>query len=164
MKRMIDKLPEGAVIYATRPLGHNYTYTRDDGYKVKCYGTISDTPRLRIYLEDSSQEQTVTIQYHRTFSSGNILSTWRAWTKFLNKNSQFAGRIVRIESTNRKWRETVDYGAAQANLSFGESGRGKSCILKPLAEEHALPYFDCTLNEENEESTNRREFPTNSEK
>ena len=49
---------------------------------------------------------------------------------------------------NSKWRETVVYGAAQANLSFGESGRGKSGILKPLAEEHTLPYFDCTMVED----------------
>ena len=102
MNNMIEKLPEGAVIYATRPLGHNYTYTRADGHKVKCYGNISDTPQLRIHLGGDGDEQTITIQYHRTFDSGNVLCTWRAWTKFLNNNSQFAGRIVRIESINRR--------------------------------------------------------------
>ena len=111
MNSMIEKLPEGAVIYATRPLEYGFTYTRNDGQKVKCYGKISDTPRLRIYLGSEKPlavsgyipiPQTITIQYHRTFSSGNVLSTWRAWTKFLNNNSQFAGRIVRIESTNRR--------------------------------------------------------------
>ena len=98
-------LPEGAVVYVTHPLGHSYTYTRDDGHKVSCYGKISDTPQLCIHLGEycgCGDEQTITIQYRRTFDSGNILSTWRAWTNYLNKHSQFAGRIVRIESTNRR--------------------------------------------------------------
>tara|TARA_R110002110_G_scaffold55790_1_gene159086 strand:+ start:215 stop:523 length:309 start_codon:yes stop_codon:yes gene_type:complete len=41
-----------------------------------------------------------------------------------------------------------DIGEAQPNMTFGESGRGKSGILKPLAEEHTLPYFDCTMVED----------------
>jgi hypothetical protein len=83
----------------------SYSYTRDDGHKVKCYGKISDTPQLCIRLGEycgCGDARTITIQYHRTFCSGNILSTWRAWTKYLNKHSQFAGRIIRIDSTNRR--------------------------------------------------------------
>ena len=103
--------------------------------------------------------------------------------KLVEKFPRDIERVLEYRKSMADLATGVDIGEAQPNMTFGESGRGKSGILKPLAEEHALPYFDCrlseederfegmtcpqvfdALNEENEGSTNRREFPTNSEK
>ena len=74
-----------------------YTYTRDDGFIVACHGGINETPMLRITLSDSPD---IHIQMNVTYlDKGQTLNTWRSWTKFLNKHSRFAGKIMRIEST-----------------------------------------------------------------
>ena len=91
-----------AMVYATHPLAHNYTYTRTDGYEVNCYGNINDTPQLSIHLGGDEGEQTITVQFYRIFASGNVLSTWRSWTNYLNKHSRFAGKIMRIESISNQ--------------------------------------------------------------
>ena len=39
----------------------------------------------------------------------------------------------------------TEVGEAQPHMRLGEIGHGKSGILKPLAEEHEIPYFDKSL-------------------
>ena len=81
-----------------------FSYTRDDGFTVTCHGEIGETPQLRIILSDSPD---IDIQMGVTYlDKGQTLKTWRAWTKFLNKHSQYASRITRIESTNRSLKTT----------------------------------------------------------
>ena len=88
-----------AKIFLTDPTAV-FSYTRDDGFTVTCHGEIGETPQLRIILSDSPD---IDIQMGVTYlDKGQTLKTWRAWTKFLNKHSQYASRITRIESTNRR--------------------------------------------------------------
>tara|TARA_R110000764_G_scaffold1536_1_gene6886 strand:- start:9 stop:338 length:330 start_codon:yes stop_codon:yes gene_type:complete len=61
----------------------------------------------------------------------------------------YTREIDRAQSRlNDMFSQDVEIGEAQPNMTFRESGRGKSGILKPLAEEHTLPYFDCTMVED----------------
>ena len=92
-----------AKIFLTDPTAV-FSYTRDDGFTVTCHGEIGETPQLRIILSDSPD---IHIQMGVTYlDKGQTLKTWRAWTKFLNKHSQYASRITRIESTNRSLKTT----------------------------------------------------------
>jgi len=82
-----------------------FSYTRDDGFLVTCYGEIGETPQLRIIL---SGRPDICVQMGVTYlDKGQTLKTWRAWTKYLNKHSQWAKNIVSIESRQPNLNNTV---------------------------------------------------------
>ena len=69
-------------------------------------------------------------------------------TRWAEKFPRDIERVLEYRKNMADLATGVDIGEAQPNMTFGESGRGKSGILKPLAEEHTLPYFDCTMVED----------------